>query len=46
MDDKHVGTVFMNRDGVQFLKVPLKRLDRGCCPVDPLFCFIDSMSQA
>ncbi|WP_417390426.1 sialidase family protein [Gimesia sp.] len=29
VDDKHVGTVFMNRNGVHFLKVPLKRLERG-----------------
>ncbi len=26
LDDRHVGTVFMNRDGVHFLKVPLSRL--------------------
>ncbi|QDU15327.1 BNR/Asp-box repeat protein [Gimesia maris] len=26
VDDQHVGTVFMNREGVHFLKVPLKRL--------------------
>lgn len=26
IDDKNVGTVFMNREGVHFLKVPLKRL--------------------
>ncbi len=26
IDDKYVGTVFMNRDGVHFMKVPLKRL--------------------
>ncbi|QDV17705.1 BNR/Asp-box repeat protein [Gimesia panareensis] len=26
LDDHHVGTVFMNRDGVHFLKVPLTRL--------------------
>jgi len=28
LDDEHVGTVFMNRDGVHFLKVNLKRLSR------------------
>ncbi|MFH1301982.1 MAG: sialidase family protein [Planctomycetota bacterium] len=26
IDDQHVGTVFMNREGVHFLKVPLKHL--------------------
>ncbi|QDT26157.1 BNR/Asp-box repeat protein [Gimesia panareensis] len=26
LDDQHVGTVYMNRDGVHFLKVPLSRL--------------------
>lgn len=26
VDDKHVGTVYMNRDGVHFLKVPLSRV--------------------
>tara|TARA_R110002111_G_scaffold185031_3_gene250892 strand:- start:10987 stop:12126 length:1140 start_codon:yes stop_codon:yes gene_type:complete len=26
IDDKNVGTVFMNRDGIHFLKVPLERL--------------------
>ncbi len=29
VDGKHMGTVFMNRDGVHFLKVPLKRLDNA-----------------
>ena len=28
LDDEHVGTVFMNRDGVHFLKVHLNRLGR------------------
>lgn len=28
VDDEHVGSVFMNRDGVHFLKVSLQRLDR------------------
>lgn len=28
LDDHHVGTVFMNRDGVHFLKVDLKRLSK------------------
>ncbi|QDT96855.1 sialidase family protein [Gimesia aquarii] len=27
IDDSHIGTVFMNRNGVHFLKVPLKRLN-------------------
>ena len=29
IDDRNVGTVFMNRDGVHFIKVPLKRLDNS-----------------
>ena len=28
LDDQHVGTVFMNRDGVHFLKVSLERLSK------------------
>ena len=28
LDDQHIGTVFMNRDGVHFLKVKLDRLDK------------------
>lgn len=27
LDEHHVGTVFMNRNGIHFLKVPLKRLN-------------------
>ena len=29
LDDEHVGTVFMNRNGVHFLKVSLDRLSEG-----------------
>jgi len=50
LDDRHVGTVFMNRDGVHFLKVSLDRLlpaeARGAAVKDIVFkATIDGSDQ-